>query len=357
MTRMLSAENVASICEWASRSTHWTAELAASQKPRRRRERNTTPLILCGHGVSLRVEGGSLVVRDGFTHYPQTRATHRFFPGDLSLPPRIILIDGSGTISFDVLTWLANQQVALIRLDWSGDVASVLAGTGYAADRAKVRWQEETRDDPVRQATFSVDLIRRKLEGSLAALETSAPASSARDAAMEHTRQSLDRLKVSPPQTLKAVLGLEADAAARYFAAWHGAPVRWRATSRHPIPDAWRAIGPRSSGRKGTQATKQRATHPVNAMLNYAYAVLQAQTHQRMVAEGYDPTIGVMHGAYRGKPGFVLDMMEPDRPKIDATILTFVMNETFSGGDFILRSDGICRLNPQLARIVTSLVV
>ena len=36
----------------------------------------------------------------------------RFFRGDLSLPSRIILLDGSGTISFDVLSWLAEQERA-----------------------------------------------------------------------------------------------------------------------------------------------------------------------------------------------------------------------------------------------------
>jgi len=126
MTRMLSAENVVSISEWAERSEHWRAVDAGAITPRRLRDRNTKPLILCGHGVSLRIQNSSLVIRDGFTHYPQEQASHRFFRGDLSLPPRIVLIDGSGTLSFDVLTWLSEQGVALIRIDWSGNVASVL---------------------------------------------------------------------------------------------------------------------------------------------------------------------------------------------------------------------------------------
>lgn len=341
--------------EWAERSAHWMTETDRSAKPRKRRDRNTSPLILCGHGVSLRIQNGSLVIRDGFTHYPQEQASHRFFCGDLSLPPRIILIDGSGTLSFDVLTWLSEQGVSLVRIDWSGGAASVLAGPGYAADRDKVRWQETTRDDPARQVAFSVGLIQRKLECSLVAIAETAPHSNAQQVALDRTRQNLDRLQSSPPQTLKALLGLEADTAARYFAAWHGAPLQWRGSSRHPIPDAWRTIGSRSSGRKGTQATNRRATHPVNAMLNYAYAVLQARVQNQVVADGYDPTIGIMHGAYRGKPGFVLDMMEPDRPKIDAAVLSFAQSETFTGSDFTIRSDGVCRLSPQLARRVCGL--
>ena len=50
--------------------------------PRGKRQRRQEPLILCGHGVSLRVDKGSLLIRDGFTHYPQPEETYRFFKGD-----------------------------------------------------------------------------------------------------------------------------------------------------------------------------------------------------------------------------------------------------------------------------------
>ena len=35
--------------------------------------------------------------------------------------------------------------------------------------------------------------------------------------------------------------------------------------------------------------------HPVNAMLNYAYAVLESEIRIKAISEGYDPTIGIMH--------------------------------------------------------------
>jgi hypothetical protein len=47
------------------------------------------------------------------------------------------MLDGSGYISFDVLDWLTEQQVPLIRIDWKGEVVSVLAGSGFSADRTK----------------------------------------------------------------------------------------------------------------------------------------------------------------------------------------------------------------------------
>ena len=82
--------------EWAIRSQFWQSEIANSKPKRRKRERISTPLILCGQGVSFRIENGALAIRDGFTHYPQEQAVYRYFRGDLDLPPRIVILDGSG---------------------------------------------------------------------------------------------------------------------------------------------------------------------------------------------------------------------------------------------------------------------
>jgi CRISPR-associated endonuclease Cas1 len=340
--------------EWAARSAYWMTETEKPQKPRRRRERNTKPLILCGHGVSLRIQNGSLVIRDGFTHYPQEQASHRFFRGDLSLPPRIVLIDGSGTLSFDVLTWLSEQGVSLVRIDWSGNVASVLSEQGYGADRAKVEWQIETRADNRRRLALSVHLIRQKIANSIDTLQTVFPSSAVRDRSCAGLRNELDLLTHNPPEDIQLLRGIEGRASATYFSAWQGVPLQWRATVRHPVPDAWAAIGPRSAIRAG-KSKNGRASHPVNAMLNYAYAVLQSHLQIELLGEGYDPAIGIMHHASKAAPAFVFDLMEPSRPVVDAAILRFVLSTPLSGADFTLRRDGVCRVGAQLARRISAM--
>jgi CRISP-associated protein Cas1 len=156
--------------EWAFRSENWISDAAKIDKKRKRRERNAWPLILCGHGISLKIDKGCLVIREGFTHYPQEQTKYRFFRGDLELPPRILLLDGSGTLSFDVLTWLSQQGVVLVRICWNGNIATVATGSGFAADRAKVNWQHETRIDNAKRLAFAIDLISKKLTNSLSTL-------------------------------------------------------------------------------------------------------------------------------------------------------------------------------------------
>jgi hypothetical protein len=45
---------------WAERSEHWLAESQMVGRRRAIREPSKQPLVLCGHGVLLRVEGGAL---------------------------------------------------------------------------------------------------------------------------------------------------------------------------------------------------------------------------------------------------------------------------------------------------------
>jgi CRISP-associated protein Cas1 len=48
--------------------------------------------------------------------------------------------------------------------------------------------------------------------------------------------------------------------------------------------------------------------------------------------------------------------MEPERPKIDRTVLDFVKGHVFDPADFVIRADGVCRLNPEMARMVVARV-
>jgi CRISPR-associated protein Cas1 len=48
--------------------------------------------------------------------------------------------------------------------------------------------------------------------------------------------------------------------------------------------------------------------------------------------------------------------LEPHRPVVDRGILKLIAEETFSGADFDLQSDGIVRINPKLAKALGSAI-
>jgi len=345
--------------DWPVRAEHWIEQSTkmAGAKNRKKRERNPTPLILCGHGVLLRVEHGALVIRDGFTHYPQKQTTYRFFPRDLNLPTRIILLDGSGSVSFEVLTWLCQQGVSLARVSWTGDVAAVASRSGYSADPHKLRWQHETRSDQTLRLQFAADIIRRKLIASLETLQAHVPESAARNIGLSKTAVGIQRLEHGTFAEMNDIFAVEGECASAYFAAWHGLEMRWKGLSRRPVPNGWHVYSGRSSLATGVKAENRNASHPLNAMLNYAYAVKLAAMQVQAIADGYDPTFGIMHNGKRGNPAFVLDLIEPERPRVDAVILKLAAEQKFAAADFIIRPNGSCRLSPQLARAVANIVL
>jgi CRISPR-associated protein Cas1 len=92
-------------------------------------------------------------------------------------------------------------------------------------------------------------------------------------------------------------------------------------------------------------------------MLNYAYAVLESQIRIATIAQGLDPTIGYLHSCRPGRAALVYDLMEPLRPQVDHLVLSFVRSRTLSPSDFVLGTNGVCRLHPQLAREVAGLAM
>jgi CRISP-associated protein Cas1 len=340
---------------WAERCDFWGRQATKIVTPRGKRQKSRAPLILVGHGVSLRIRGGALEIQNGFTHYPQKREVHRFFRGDLNSPERIILLDGSGSISFDVMLWLAQQNIPLIRIDWKGDIVCVAGASAYSANPHRVKWQIETHDDHHRRMEFCYSIITRKIEGSIVTLEKSIPRSVRWERAMKAAYAGLTLLDARSVQSFMKLRSIEANCAAAYFRAWQGIPIRWKGTGREPIPDSWKSLVQRGSPFLVTG--NQNAGHPVNAMLNYAYALLESQIRIEAISEGYDPTIGIMHeGKRNGSSKFIFDLMEPERPKIDRAVLDFVKARVFDPADFVIRSDGVCRLNPEMARIVVARV-
>jgi CRISP-associated protein Cas1 len=337
---------------WATRSNMWQGRVEKVTAPRTKRAKPPPALVLAGHGVSLRVENGALTIQNGFTHYPQKREIIRYFRGDVALPERIILLDGSGSISFDVLSWLAEQKVSFIRIDWKGDIVCVAGASGYSANPFRVRWQLETRENPEQRNDFCRSIITRKIEASIITLEKSIPRSDKWERTMRSAYAALSRLEENPPENISELRALEANCAASYFRSWAGMPIKWRGTSRRPIPDNWHSVGVRSS--PYYLAGNRNAAHPVNAILNYAYAALESEIRIKAISDGYDPTIGVMHEGSDGSSKFIFDLMEPERPKVDRAVLDFVKGRVFDPDDFVIRTDGVCRLNPEMARIVVA---
>lgn len=332
---------------WSERGDYWLKKInPVPQYKARKRRVIHKPLVLSGHGISLNMNCGTLLIKCGFTHYPQIREEYRFFPKDRQLPSRIVILDGDGSISLDALEWLSNQGVSLVQIDWKGDVSSV-GSAAYSANHDLVQQQLKFKHNR-KGINYSKFLITEKINNCCETVKHFSEYS-------ENAAQIIDKMQKQNKLLCKRniinvseLLTIEGIAAAAYFRNWYYIPLKWKGVNRKPIPQEWLKMGTRI----GKNKSNQFASHPINAILNYAYGVLENQVRSHILTIGADPTIGYMHSIVNKRDSFVFDLMEPVRPIMDFKIFNFIINNKFSPNDFILNKSGICHLHPQFARFI-----
>lgn len=342
--------------DWGERSVYWAEveplTLKTEIRKSKKKGREPGPLILTGHGVKLSLDRGTLLVQNGFSHYPQERKQWHFFPGDRNLPSRIVVLDGAGGLSFQVLSWLSAQSVPLIQVDWQGNILNVAGDQGRAVD-LKLATSQRAAHENGHAGRIAVQLVRSKIANAIETLRTSFPKGPASELAITAIEKVQTSLQTASGLSGDRLRGIEGGVGYAYFRAWNSVPIRWKGTSRRPIPDDWRRIGWR---RSHISNRNRNAHHPVNAMLNYAYGILENEVRMHLVGAGFDLSIGVLHTSYERQQPLVYDLMEPLRPIVDRAILSIVQVHTFTPGDFTLLDSGVCRVNPRLATSVVGQV-
>src|SRR5439155_21990802 len=84
-------------------------------------------------------------------------------------------------------------------------------------------------------------------------------------------------------------------------------------------------------------------------MLNYLYALLEAESRLAAAALGLDPGLGVIHVDTRARDSLACDLMEAIRPLVDAYVLDWILSQPLRREWFFERRDGNCRLMAQFA--------
>jgi hypothetical protein len=186
-------------------------------------------------------------------------------------------------------------------------------------------------------------LIQQKLRGQTAVL-TALPDSDAATAARSAIDQGLAELtRAGTMQELRLV---EAQAAREYFTAWSQVPVSFTRADQQRVPEHWHSFGGRVSP---ITSANRRAANPANAILNYLFALIEAEASLACHAVGLDPGIGLLHADQKARDSLALDLMEPIRPEAEHYLLELLTNNTFRARDFHETRTGNCRLLPLLS--------
>jgi hypothetical protein len=155
---------------------------------------------------------------------------------------------------------------------------------------------------------------------------------------------TIARRLLRPPAD--ALLSAEAQAASGYWLAWASLPIPFPPRDARNLPEHWTVFGQRASLLTNGPRT---ATNPAGAILNYLYALLEAETILACHAVGLDPGVGIFHTDRRDRASLALDAMEAVRPAVDAYVLALLTQRTLSAREFVETREGACRITPRLA--------
>ncbi len=293
-----------------------------------------------GFGIRVGVERGALEVHDGIGADRRTRRYDRATHG-LS---RLVVLNGDGMLSLAALRWCAALGVGVLVL--GADGSAHLASTPRTTDDARIRRaQALAPGQPVGLGIAQV-LLGAKLRGQAALLhgrfgdDATARTIVGLAEAIEALSSEVDR------QPIEDCRQLEASAAALYFGTWarrqETSPV-FVTRDRARVPAHWSAFEGRRSV-LASVASNRKAERPVNALLNYVFALLESEAVIACHAVGLDPGLGMVHNDAKGRPSMALDLIEPVRPEVEGFVLDLLGSRSFAKREFVETSEGHVRL-------------
>lgn len=291
-------------------------------------------ITLSGYGIVVRVDRGHLTLEDGVGADRSSCRLPRVGHG----LKRLVVIGSDGEVSLAALRWLADQNASFVMLDRDGSVTAT-TGPVRSSDVRLRRAQALALDNGI-ALRMSRELVDRKLAGQ----ERVAMHDLANESVAHSIRQC--RTDLAEAFSIDAARLVESQAAKAYWSAWRNLPIQFPQKDLPRVPEHGRSFGTRISALTGSPRL---ATNPPNAILNYLYAMLEAETRLASATLGLDPGIGVMHVDVPYRDSLALDLMEVVRPDVDAFVLDWIKRGPFPRNYFFEERDGNCRLMASFA--------
>jgi len=300
-------------------------------------------VILDGY-VKIRVEKGFLEVTDGISD----ERRHQLYSKATCKIKRVALLDAAGYITFEAFEWLYAIGAGFIQLGWDGEV--ILASAPHREHIIIKRAQYLAVNNQNGQA-ITTYLMLRKTYGQCMVLSKHTP-----DATYTYLGDTLATTRfikrhvsaIKQARSIPEVLGVEALTAEAYWEVISKIPLHFEKKDMRYIPLHWLTFGSRHS--LHDHKRNRNATNPANAMLNYLYALLYAETQVALLCAGLDPAAGLFHTDNLYRASFAYDMMDAVRPEVDLWLLDFISGRTFPKKYFYEKRSGVIRLHSALSR-------
>jgi CRISPR-associated endonuclease Cas1 len=305
-----------------------------------RQPRTVAVAVVDGYGITISVSRGHLLITDGIG--PLRR--QRLLPRAQRTVQRIVILGHTGTLTLDAIRWCADVGIALIQIDGDGRV--LMVGNNPArTDSRLLRAQAAAAGNEIGVA-IARQLLGAKVEGqaAIAHEELVHPEIAAVVRAVGSDLQQATDLRMCRD--------LESQAANAYFAAWIAVGCRFTKQGQARVPRQWHQYAVRRSPLTRSGHSPRNAADPINALLNYGYALAEAEARVAALTVGLDPGLGILHTDQKHRDSLALDLLEALRPVVERYVLALTTTRTFRATDFEETREGRCRLRPPLTHDV-----
>lgn len=307
-------------------------------------------MVLYGCKIAIKVEKNFLSVTDGYCdiyrHSLLTKATCKL--------KRLVLLGNEGYITLSALEWLFSIRAGIIQIGWNGEI--ILASGPHREHIAikRAQYTASGNSDGLKVARY---LMTKKLQGQCEVLTKHAP-----DEIFTYlgkpfnTAQFINgyAAKIKRSESISEVLEIEGLTSEAYHGVISKIGLRFEKADRKYIPEHWLTFGPRHSFINPKNS--RNATNPGNALLNYLYSLLCAETCIALLGAGFDPYAGIIHADSIYRASFIYDVIETVRPEAEMWLLDFVQSHVFSRKDFYQKPNGSVRVTLRLTPTLASTV-
>ncbi len=240
---------------------------------------------------------------------------------------REVIVFGSPAVSCDVWRKLSEHNIPAVLLPSRGKGEPAYMGAGLTTTAVNRLGQYRAAENPKTVMKICKLLLKRKLDGQAALLKSM----SGRNGKLVAYARRINEIAADTVKgdSRNSLMGYEGAAASIYFKAL-GALLdkKWKFAGRNRRPPM----------------------DPVNSLLSLSYVMAAGEVLRRIQIRGLDPAICFFHTIQPGRAGFVLDVLEPIRPKIDQFVLGLLDNPLTPNQFTIGKTDG-CRMNKDARRI------
>jgi CRISP-associated protein Cas1 len=262
--------------------------------------------------------GTGLTVHDGLLIVKTFNASTIYKPREHRL--QCVILAARGFVTTDALAWLTREHVAALVLHEGEFLTMVDCGAGKLARRelAIRKRQMECVLDPKRRLAAARELIKAKLDTLKLGSEA---------------YQTFAR-KLAKTQSIEDAMVMEAEAGAIYWRRWKGQELAFKDGTAIAFDARARSWSTGRLGETGRQFSNRFALHPINAMLNYAGAIVVAQCGRACTGLGLDPAFGVLHSTRPGMVALAWDVYELLRVRTEAAVFSFAGTRKFDASEF-----------------------